>query len=84
MAAGLPVVATNVGAVGEAVCDGETGLLVPPGDVRTLSAALAALMQDPSRRQSMGLRARAVAERRFDSAVNARRILSILAGLKGY
>lgn len=83
MAAGIPVVATDVGAIREAVCAGETGLVVPPGDARVLGAALAALAHDAARRRSMGLRARTLAERRFDSAANARRILSILAGLKG-
>lgn len=83
MAAGLPVVATDVGAIGEAICDGGTGLLVPAGDANALAAALTALAQDSTRRQAMGLRARAVAEQRFDSSVNARRILSILAGLHG-
>jgi glycosyltransferase involved in cell wall biosynthesis len=76
-------VSTDVGAIGEAVRDGETGHLVPPGDARALSSALGALARDGTRRQSMGLHARAVAERRFDSAINARHILSILAGLRG-
>ncbi len=83
LAAGLPVVATDVGAIGEAVHDGETGILVPPGDALALSAALTALAQDESRRRAMGLRARATAEQRFDCAINAQRVLSLLAGLTG-
>jgi glycosyltransferase involved in cell wall biosynthesis len=83
MAAGLPVVATDVGAIGEAVCHGETGLLVPPHDVTALGAALDTLVRDINLRQSMGLRARVVAELRFDCRVNARRILSLLAGITG-
>lgn len=78
MAAGLPVIATDVGAIGEAVRDGETGLLVPPGDVRALGAALDALVSDRARRRAMGERGRALAEQRFDSAANARRILGIM------
>jgi glycosyltransferase involved in cell wall biosynthesis len=84
MAAGLPVVATNVGGIGEAVFDGDTGFIVPTGDVRALGAALTTLVRDETLRHTMGLRARALAERRFDGVVNARRILAILAGLRGH
>jgi glycosyltransferase involved in cell wall biosynthesis len=54
MAAGLPVVATAVGGVPELVADGETGLLVPPGEERSFAAALASLARDPGRRHEMG------------------------------
>ena len=53
MAAGLPVVATAVGGVPELVADGETGLLVPSGDLRTFAAALACLAGNPGRRHEL-------------------------------
>lgn len=53
-AVGLPVVSTDVGGVSYAVQDGETGLLVPPGDVTALAEALASLVRDPARRRSFG------------------------------
>jgi glycosyltransferase involved in cell wall biosynthesis len=81
MAAGLPVVATDVGAIREAVRDGETGLLLPPGDVHALAVALATLVADPAARQAMGVRGRAMAEQSFDSVANARRIIAIMAHL---
>jgi glycosyltransferase involved in cell wall biosynthesis len=59
MAAGLPVVATNVGSVSEAVEHGRTGLLVPAGDERRLLEALATLTADPARRFQMGVAAQA-------------------------
>ncbi len=65
MAAGLPVVATRVGAFPETVVDGETGLLVPPGDPPGLAAALDALLSDPTSRAGMGAAGRARAERHF-------------------
>ena len=54
MACGLPVVSTPVGAIAEAVQDGETGILVPPRDATALAGALARLMADPALRSSMG------------------------------
>jgi len=53
MAAGLPVVATAVGSVPELVADGETGLLVPPGEERAFAAALRSLACDPGRRREL-------------------------------
>lgn len=54
MAAGLPLVATRVGALPEIVVDGETGILVPPEDPDALGAAIAALLDRPERRLRMG------------------------------
>ncbi len=81
MAAGLPVVASDVGAIGEAVRDGETGFLTPPGDAAALAAALDRLAGDAALRRAMGARGRARAEQEYDSAANARRILAIMRGL---
>jgi glycosyltransferase involved in cell wall biosynthesis len=66
MAAGLPVVATRVGGVGETVVDGETGLLVPAGDPAAMSAALERLLADPELRRRLGAAGREHARRRFD------------------
>jgi hypothetical protein len=57
MAAGLPVVATAVGGVPELVADGQTGLLVPPGDVRSFADALTCLAGNPGRRCEMAMAA---------------------------
>jgi glycosyltransferase involved in cell wall biosynthesis len=58
MAAGLPSVATAVGAVPEMVADGREAILVPPGDPGALARALALLAGSPARRREMGARAR--------------------------
>jgi glycogen(starch) synthase len=47
MAAGAPVVATRVGGVPELVLDGETGLLVPPGEAGPMAEAIDRVLQDP-------------------------------------
>jgi len=65
MAAGLPVVVTDVGALGEAVRDGRDGILVPPADVASLAEALSRLIRDPGLRERMGRDARARAEAEF-------------------
>jgi alpha-maltose-1-phosphate synthase len=59
MACGVPCVGTRVEAVSEIVRDGETGLLVPPGDPVALAAALERLLGDPALARAMGARGRA-------------------------
>ncbi len=59
MSAGRPVIASHIGGLPDLVANGETGLLVPPGDPRALRAAIAHLLADPERRQRMGQAARA-------------------------
>lgn len=54
MGSALPVVSTRVGGIPEAVEDGRTGILVEPGDVECLAAAMRALAEDPELRARMG------------------------------
>jgi L-malate glycosyltransferase len=54
MAMNLPVVGTHAGGIPEAVVDGQTGLLVPPGDARALAAAIIRLLNERALRQRMG------------------------------
>lgn len=62
---GLPVVATDVGGIPEAVTDGVEGLLVPPGRPELLAERLAELAADAEQRQRMG-KAASVRGRQFD------------------
>jgi len=54
MALARPVVGTSVGGLVDVVVDGETGLLVPPGDPEALAAAVARLLRDPALASAMG------------------------------
>ncbi|HVG44323.1 MAG TPA: glycosyltransferase, partial [Longimicrobium sp.] len=54
LAAGVPVVAADASSLPEIVRDGREGLLVPPGDVDALAAALVRLGRDPAERRRMG------------------------------
>ena len=64
-AASRPVVATTVDGTPEAVGDGETGLLVPPREPAAMATAIAALLADPGRRESMGAAGRERVARMF-------------------
>lgn len=68
MAAGLPVVASRVGGIPEIVDDGETGLLVPPGDAAALAQAIQATLGDAARHGRMRDQARRRADRFSTSA----------------
>jgi glycosyltransferase involved in cell wall biosynthesis len=65
MAAGRPVVATNVGGAIEAVVEGETGYLVNAGDDQSMAERIVKLLRDPAQSLRMGLNGRRVVEERF-------------------
>lgn len=65
MAAGVPIVATDVGGTGEAIEDGSSGLLVPARDPGALADAVAALLTDRARAAALGAEARERQRSRF-------------------
>lgn len=64
-AAGVPMIASRAGGIPEAVRDGINGLLVPPGDIDALAAALRSLLCDPAARQRYGSNGRQLAASAF-------------------
>jgi glycosyltransferase involved in cell wall biosynthesis len=65
MAAGLPVVASNVEGLSEVVVDTETGYLLAPRDSKALAEALVKLLENPELRQKMGRKGHEVVEKKF-------------------
>jgi len=65
MAAGLPVVATAVGGNAEAIVDGITGCLVPPGDATSMAEKIMELLCDPEKAKYWGKRGRDRAKKVF-------------------
>ena len=77
MAAGLPVIATRVGGIPEAVADGMSGFLVAPSDADALADKLAFLIQSPELRRQMGSAGRKLIIEHFSEAGAAARIMSL-------
>lgn len=68
MAAGLPVVASNVGGIPAVVQEGYTGILIPPGNSAALAEALERYLQSPELAKRMGAAAKAHITGKFDVA----------------
>jgi glycosyltransferase involved in cell wall biosynthesis len=69
MAAGKPVIGTNVGGVAEQVADGESGFVVPLDDPAELARRIDCILSDEQLRRQMGKAGKAIAERRFRRSV---------------
>jgi 2-deoxystreptamine N-acetyl-D-glucosaminyltransferase/2-deoxystreptamine glucosyltransferase len=76
MATGTPVICTDVGGMPEIVRDGETGVVVPPGDATALRLALERLIGDPAAAVRLGAAGRAAVSARFTWHAVARRCMA--------
>lgn len=83
MAAGLPVIATEVAGTRQVVVSGESGMLVPPGDAAALAATISRLADDAAERQRLGRAARARVESEFSSVRQAARHAEVYAAILG-
>ena len=83
MAMGKAIVASRLGQIGEVLTDQETALLVEPGNVRELAAAIVKLVESDELRMQLGAKAREVAEREFTWKHNAQRVLDAYKSLTG-
>jgi glycosyltransferase involved in cell wall biosynthesis len=78
MACERPVVVTAYTGYEEYVADGETGVLVPPGDEEAFAAAMRDLLEDPERAREMGRAGRNAIEERFSSERTMAKLAQIL------
>jgi glycosyltransferase involved in cell wall biosynthesis len=78
---GLPVIATDCGAVADLVTDGKDGYVVPVGDDQALAERLALLLDDPAHRDVLGDHARDHARAEFSDLVMAERYEQLLGDL---
>jgi glycosyltransferase involved in cell wall biosynthesis len=78
MSFGLPVVATRITGVPELITDGESGLLVTPGRVDELAAALRILVLDVGERRRLGAQAKHVVSNGFSGGAASRRLATLL------
>jgi glycosyltransferase involved in cell wall biosynthesis len=74
MSAGVPIVATPVGANPEIVESGVNGILVPVGNISALASAIVSLLKDPSTRQRMGAQNSLDAGAKFHPDIIAERL----------
>jgi len=83
MFASLPVIATDVGGTSELIDINENGYLFKPGDIQTLTDYLKILLDNPSLRESMGLKSKNIIETdtRFSSEIYVRNFENILKEL---
>jgi glycosyltransferase involved in cell wall biosynthesis len=79
MACGLPIVTTEIGAIGEAARDGVTALMVKPRDAAALAEAITRLREDPDLRARLGEAAGAEAKARFSSEIMLDRMENVFA-----
>ncbi len=81
MAAGLPVIASDVGGTADIIEHGGNGFIAPAGDGPTLARQIATILDDDALRATMARRSRELAETHFDLDHNARRTLSVLKSM---
>jgi len=74
MAVGIPAVVSENGGMPDAVLDGITGFVVPPGDIEDMAESVVTLLENEARCREFGERARMRVEQVFDAAHNTRKL----------
>lgn len=76
-----PVIATDVGGVAKLVIDNQTGILLQPGDLKSLASAIVTLLKDRDKAKSMGEKGRRLVESNFSAKVMANNYLKVYEGI---
>lgn len=77
MAAGLPIISTDKGAIRESVIDGQNGYIVEAGNTREIASRILELIKDKSRREEMGMKSRKFYEEKFTEEKMVENLTSI-------
>jgi glycosyltransferase involved in cell wall biosynthesis len=83
MAAGLPVVTTDIRGCREAAIHGRTGIVVPPKDAVALTDAVLRLLNSPADARCMGAAGRERAERLYDEKIVQQRFIAVFDSISG-
>jgi glycosyltransferase involved in cell wall biosynthesis len=84
MAAGKPVVATAVGGTPEAVVDGETGFLVPPGDPQALAISIQTALENSKLLNKLGEEGKKRAQKEFSVEIMSQTVIQVYEELLGF
>ena len=76
LACRLPVIASDIGGIPEIIND-KNGILVPPGDVDSLSCAIVRLTEDPASRKQMGIKGEEKVKREYDNDILVRKLIEL-------
>lgn len=79
LSCGMPVVSSNIHALPEVVCNGETGLTVPPSDPEALADAIQWCMEHPDEARQLGRQGQQLVREMFDPETNARTLAGLFA-----
>ncbi len=77
MSLGVPIVASDVGGIPEALAGGDNGALVPARDPRSLADALSDLLADPLRRQHLAANGREAAAHRYSTEAMIQKLIAV-------
>jgi glycosyltransferase involved in cell wall biosynthesis len=83
MAYGIPVVATNVGAISDAITDGKEGFIVTPGNIEQLALRLGDLLSDSDLRRRMGDAGATKVRARFTAQIVAQKMEALYTSVIG-
>lgn len=78
MAAGTPMICTDVGPCREVTGDGVGGILVPPGDPKSLAQAMLTLWRDPIKRQKLAVQAHEFSRKRYTKEICGQQLMNLL------